>query len=306
MRNAILRNNLKERSSFDCHYPMDQDFFDENKKEDDDKFGDEDFLTESDDPLNTQVHPLETNAGGEDEEYGNGLSEPLECCTSIRKSLDHKQKDNTSSSFTHRDIADEVSTFSYRFRLNHTTKRQKNVIVLEDVDMGMQELWLPLDASVVASMIFSEAGDCEEVRRHQSQYNRGISSLVKSHFNLFLIGSVLREKERMWHTDQLFELLDDTRGSVTSLHARECATCLAADVCNYQCCHDWFLDIGHRLRLIEDEEAGESGSKEDKESKQYPSDANQESIFSYSRREQMDDSCDPLFYGQKSTAKPGK
>ncbi|KAJ7377548.1 hypothetical protein OS493_028531 [Desmophyllum pertusum] len=100
--------------------------------------------------------------------------------------------------------------------------------------------------------------------------------------------------------------MDDTRGSVTSLHARECATCLAADVCNYQCCHDWFLDIGHRLRLIEDEEAGESGSKEDKESKQYPSDANQESIFSYSRREQMDDSCDPLFYGQKSTAKPGK
>ena len=172
--------------------------------------------------------------------------------------------------------------------------------------MGMQELWLALDAGVVASMIFREAGDCEEVRRHQSQYERGISSLVKSHFNLFLIGSVLWEKERMWHPDQLFELLDDTRDSVTSLHAGECATCLAADVCNHQCCHDWFLEIGHCLRIIEDEEAGESGSTEDKESKQYPSDANQESIFSYSRREQMDDSCDPIFYGQKSTAKPGK
>ena len=81
---------------------MDQDFFDENKKEDNDKFGDEDLQAESDDPLNTQVHPLETNAGDKDEEYRNGLHET--CTIFLRllgdwmQPLTHQRRDKTACS----------------------------------------------------------------------------------------------------------------------------------------------------------------------------------------------------------------
>lgn len=95
---------------------------------------------------------------------------------------------------------------------------------------------------------------------------------------------------------------------VTKLHLGECETCLAADVCNHPCCHDWFLEIGHRLRLIdEDEGANDVGTSEETEMDHRPSpQTSQASIFSFSRAEQMEDSCDPLLYCRKSTAKPGE
>lgn len=172
----------------------------------------------------------------------------------------------------------------------------------------MELLWSALDSGVVASIVCGEAGDCEEARQHQEQYDSGIARLNRHHFNFFLIGSVLWEKERMRCPDQLFEVLDDTSGSATRLHEGECGACLAADVCNHTCCHDWFLEIGHRLRLIhEDEAARDSGTVEgDEAAHQSPSNTTQASIFRYSTAEQMDDACDPLLYGHKSAVQPGE
>lgn len=79
----------------------------------------------------------------------------------------------------------------------------------------MELLWSALDSGVVASIVCGEAGDCEEARQHQEQYDSGIARLNRHHFNFFLIGSVLWEKERMRCPDQLFEVLDDTSGSAT-------------------------------------------------------------------------------------------
>ena len=156
----------------------------------------------------------------------------------------------TQSPLTHQDIADEVSHFSFLFRLNHKINRQtKNALVLEEIEKDMEELWSAFDSGVVASILFSEAGDCEEFTDE-----RGIASLNKKHFSLFMIGSVLWEKERKRCPDGIHDVLDDTRSSVVRLHEGECGACLAADVCSHPCCHDWFLEIGHQLRLVHDDE----------------------------------------------------
>lgn len=403
---------FKGRSSVDFYYPVDEEFFDDEKMADDNEFCDEDLQSEYADGIKTQTCEVESNP--EEEENGNGSHEPLlsfsdrleiGCSLSRireetrlraleatehmianntrrrfrvsdervprfsvgevvffkdpdskpakvkknakdpfkvrnvigevkeRRALNfyrvqwkkngkpqvstlyagmmqkfHSQKATVShteetptSSLTHQDIADEVSTFAYLFRVNHKTKREKNVLVLEDVEKEMQELWLALDAGVVASIISAEAGDCEEVRDYQCQYEEGISSLVNKAFSFFLIGSVLWEKERIRCPDQLFEVLDNTQGSVVRLHEGECGSCLAADVCTHSCCHDWFLDIGHRLRIIEDNANNSSDSDEEKESKTpSKSETIRESIFSYSTTDQIEDSSDPLLYGKTS------
>ena len=73
----------------------------------------------------------------------------------------------------------------------------------------MKDLWSALDEGVVSSIVSSEAGDCEEARRHQHEHEERIASLTRRYFNFFLIGSVLWEKERTRCPGQLFEVLDD-------------------------------------------------------------------------------------------------
>ena len=124
-----------------------------------------------------------------------------------------------------------------------------------------------------------------------------------------MIGSVLWEKERKRCPDGVHDVLDDTRSSVVRLHEGECGACLAADVCSHPCCHDWFLEIGHQLRLVHDDEvASDTEASMGKESTGSSPSANarKASIFRYSRREQMEDECDPLLYDQMSAADQGK
>lgn len=108
--------------------------------------------------------------------------------------------------------------------------------------MDIKDSWSALDQGVVSSIVFNEVGHCEEARLHQQEYDKRTASLTRRHFNFFLIGSVLREKERTRCPEQLFEILDDDPyGSLPGLHKGDCGACLAAEVCNHPCCHDWFL-----------------------------------------------------------------
>ena len=92
--------------------------------------------------------------------------------------------DATQSPLTHQVIVDEVSHLSF-LQLDHKINRQtKNALLLEEIEKDMEELWSAFDAGVVASILFSKAGNCEEFRMHQDQYERGIASLNKKHFSL--------------------------------------------------------------------------------------------------------------------------
>lgn len=98
------------------------------------------------------------------------------------------------------------------------------------------------------------------------------------------------------------EVIDDEQcGSVSGLHEGNCGACLAAEVCNHPC-HDWFLEIGLRLRIIDDDVNDAYDSTEEKESrKPSPLNKSQESILIYSSQDQLEDSFDPLLYGKTTT-----
>ena len=49
---------------------------------------------------------------------------------------------------------------------------------------------------MVSSIVSSSASDYEEARWHQQEHEEQITSLTQRHFNFFLTGSVLWEKER--------------------------------------------------------------------------------------------------------------
>ena len=215
-----------------------------------------------------------------------------------QKTVAYTSEESTVTELTHQDIADEVSTFAHLFRINHKTNRKKNLVVLEDVEKEMQELWLTLDAGVAASIMSGKAANIKEATEYQCQYERGISNLEKKSFPFFLIGSVLWERERIRSPDRLFKILEDTQESAIRLHDGDCGSCLAADVCTHPCCHEWFLEIGQRLRIIEDQSYNSHDSMEDKETTTPSKSAKgQSSFFRYTKLDQMKDSCDPLLYG---------
>ena len=58
---------------------------------------------------------------------------------------------------------------------------------------------------------------------------------------------------------------------------RDYATRLAADPSNHPYCHNWFLEIGHRMGIQKDEDICNDGNGDGKEWKRL-----QESIFQYS------------------------
>lgn len=100
---------------------------------------------------------------------------------------------------THRDIADEVSIFSYLFRLNHKVTRQpKKALLLENVEMDMKDLWSALNQGVGSSIISSEAGDREEARAMASAGIRGTNHKSDSEAFQFLFNWVScgKRKER--------------------------------------------------------------------------------------------------------------
>lgn len=117
--------------------------------------------------------------------------------------------------------------------------------------------------------------------------------MTKKNFQFFLIGSVLCEKDRVRCPDQIVQFFDNSKTVLSKLHDGDCATCLAADACSYLCSHNWFLEIGHCMGILKDENICNNGNGEGKESK-----SPQESIFQYSPADQIDDACDPLFYGK--------
>ena len=131
------------------------------------------------------------------------------------------------------------------------------------------------------------------VTKYQNQYESGILSLTKRNFKFFLTGSVLWEKDRVRCPDQIFQYLDNSGTVLSKLHKGDCATCLAADPCNHPCYHNWFLEIGHRMGILKDEDICNDGNGKGKES-EIP----QESIFQYSPADQIDDACFPLLYGK--------
>ena len=57
-----------------------------------------------------------------------------------------------------------------------------------------------------------------------------------------MIGSVLWEKDRVRCPDQIFQFLDNSGTVLSEIHEGDCATCLATDLCNHPCCHNWFLE----------------------------------------------------------------
>jgi len=214
----------------------------------------------------------------------------------LKENKAREEKNWPTSSISHRDVADEVASFAYTFRLTQKPKRQKKAQVLEEIEKEMKELWLALDFGVAACILSGEKADDDVVARYQGQYERGISSLAERNFKFFLIGSVLWEKERTRCPNQILEVLENNGTIVTNLHEGECANCLAADACNHPCCHDWFFDIGHRMGLLYEEDKIGDNSVE-KNGKQTRS----ESIFHFSQTDQIDDACDPLSYEGKST-----
>ena len=197
------------------------------------------------------------------------------------------------SAISHKDVADEVTSFAYSFRLKHKIIRQKETQELEEIKKSIKELWLALDFGVAASMLSTQETNRDVVNKYQNQYESGILSLTKRNFKFFLIGSVLWEKDRVRCPDQIFQYLDNSGTVLSKLHEGDCATCLAADPCNHPCYHNWFLEIGHRMGILKDEDICNDGNGKGKES-EIP----QESIFQYSPADQIDDACYPLLYGK--------
>ena len=204
-----------------------------------------------------------------------------------------EEKNPLTSAISHKDVADEVTSFAYSFRLKHKIIRQKETQELEEIEKSIKELWLALDFGVAASMLSTQETNRDVVTKYQNQYESGILSLTKRNFKFFLIGSVLWEKDRVRCPDQIFQYLDNSGTVLSKLHEGDCATCLAADPCNHPCYHNWFLEIGHRMGILKDEDICNDGNGKGKES-EIP----QESIFQYSPADQIDDACYPLLYGK--------
>ena len=152
------------------------------------------------------------------------------------KSQDEKKNHKPIYNISHRDVVDEVSSFAYSFRLKHKTNRQKKMLVLEQIEEDMKELWLALDFGVTGCILSGEKGDDDEFARYQSKYERGISSLTERNFEFFLIGSVLWERRHC--PEIILEVLYETETIISKHHDGDCATCLAADACNHPCFHD--------------------------------------------------------------------
>lgn len=204
-----------------------------------------------------------------------------------------EEKNPQTRTISHKDVADEVTSFAYSFRLKHKIIHQKETQELEETEKSIEELWLALDFGAAASMLSTQETNCRVVTKYQNQYESGILSLMKRNFKFFLIGSVLWEKERVHCPDQIFQFLDNSGTVLSEIHEGDCANCLATDPCNHPCCHNWFLEIGHRIGILKDEDICSDGSGEGKES-EHP----QESILQHSPADQIDDTCDPLLYGR--------
>ena len=140
-----------------------------------------------------------------------------------------EEKNPLTSAISHKDVADEVTSFAYSFRLKHKIIRQKETQELEEIEKSIKELWLALDFGVAASMLSTQETNRDVVTKYQNQYESGILSLTKRNFKFFLIGSVLWEKDRVRCPDQIFQYLDNSGTVLSKLHEGDCATCLAAD-----------------------------------------------------------------------------
>ena len=198
-----------------------------------------------------------------------------------------EEKNPQTSTISHKDVADEVTSFAYSFRLKHKIIHQK------EIEKSTEELWLALDFGVAASMLSTQETNRCVVTKYQNQYESGILSLMKRNFKFFLIGSVLWEKERVRCPDQIFQFLDNSGTVLSEIHEGDCANCLSTDPFNHPCCHNWFLESGHRNGILKDEDICSDGSGGRKESE-----CPQESILQHSPADQIDDTCDPLLYGR--------
>ena len=101
----------------------------------------------------------------------------------LKENKAREEKKSPTSSISHRDVADEVASFAYTFRLTQKPKRQKKAQVLEEIEKEMKELWLALDFGVAACILSGKKADDDVVARYQGQYERGISSLAERNFN---------------------------------------------------------------------------------------------------------------------------
>ncbi|CAH3023546.1 unnamed protein product [Porites evermanni] len=108
-----------------------------------------------------------------------------------------EEKNPQTRTISHKDVADEVTSFAYSFRLKHKIIHQKETQELEETEKSIEELWLALDFGAAASMLSTQETNCRVVTKYQNQYESGILSLMKRNFKFFLIGSVLWEKERI-------------------------------------------------------------------------------------------------------------
>jgi len=102
----------------------------------------------------------------------------------LKENKAREEKNSPTSSISHRDVADEVASFDYTFRLTQKPKRQKKAQVLEKIEKEMKELWLALDFGVATCILSGEKADDDVVARYQGQYERGISSLAERNFNV--------------------------------------------------------------------------------------------------------------------------
>ena len=71
----------------------------------------------------------------------------------LKENKAREEKNSPTSSISHRDVADEVASFAYTFRLTQKPKRQKKAQVLEEIEKEMKELWLALDFGVAACIL---------------------------------------------------------------------------------------------------------------------------------------------------------
>ena len=170
-----------------------------------------------------------------------------------------EEKNPQTSAISHKDVADEVTSFAYSFRLKHKIIRQKETQELEEIEKSITELWLALDFGVAASMLSTQETNRDVVTKYQNQYESGILSLMKRNFKFFLIASVLWEEDRVRCPDQIFQFLDNSGTVLSEIHEGDCANCLVTDPCNHPCCHNWFLEIGHHIGILKDEDICNDG-----------------------------------------------
>ena len=76
-----------------------------------------------------------------------------------------EEKNPLTSAISHKDIADEVTSFAYSFRLKHKIIRQKETQELEEIEKSIKELWLALDLNVAASMLSTQETNRDVVNK---------------------------------------------------------------------------------------------------------------------------------------------